>query len=817
MLTYQGRLPGVACIATLPAGPQPIRLDVPAFVGFAQRGPLNQPTAVEDINQYQAVFGGDLVLAQSDGVPVYAHLPGTVKSFFDNGGVRCYVVRVAGPAAQAARWLVPGLRRWQPSGKIDEVFVEAAWPGAWSAGVEVGTQLLRQPLAVTGEYQPASTAGPGKLPVPAASALAVVPGDLIQLDLGPSWPGLYLTVAGLDTEGLDPGSLDPRTLAIRAGTEVPVSLSPAVDLAQTMSPPGPVPVVSATLLRFDVIVQLTPPGGGPGQQLEQWPNLTFNPPGNLPGPVYWLDVTQQAATPDLTRSMFLRADPLAAGGSGTFVPLEMDALGTSAEFVDAAAGSPPIPGVQAGDDGLSTFDPVTDPVTLFLDPHLLGESVYDLIDDANQYTVLSSDPIQLTGIHALIGVDEVAMISVPDAAHLGWTSTVPTQASPPPAAPAPARPPAGWSGFRSCAPPPPAPVVSGIVPASGPGTGATVVTISGSSLAGGTVTFGGTAATSVSSATDSCTATSPAGTGTVDVTVTTTAGTSAVSPADQFTYQATALPYPMQDDVARYDPSGLMSVQVALVQLCAARADAVAVLSLPAHYGPADFLAWSQRLTSDGRISGSPLSYAAVWHPWVQVTEPTTPQLAPLRPLPPDGAATGTIAARENARGVWVAPANIALRGVVDLTPALAETGRVSLFNAHGNLFVHHPGAFVGLSAHTLSPDPSLLQLSVRRLLILLRKIALQQGMTYVFATNTDRFRQMVRRSFERLLTALTQFGAIVNFQVVTDGGVNTADDIANGRLIVQLMVAPTNPVEFITVTLVRAGEGLLDVLEGSS
>jgi phage tail sheath protein FI len=75
----------------------------------------------------------------------------------------------------------------------------------------------------------------------------------------------------------------------------------------------------------------------------------------------------------------------------------------------------------------------------------------------------------------------------------------------------------------------------------------------------------------------------------------------------------------------------------------------------------------------------------------------------------------------------------------------------------------------------------------------------------------------MVRRSFEQLLTALTQLGAIVNFQVVTDGGVNTADDIANGRFIVQLLVAPTSPVEFITVTLVRAGEGLLDVLEGSS
>src|SRR5271157_1938198 len=134
----------------------------------------------------------------------------------------------------------------------------------------------------------------------------------------------------------------------------------------------------------------------------------------------------------------------------------------------------------------------------------------------------------------------------------------------------------------------------------------------------------------------------------------------------------TPLPYPVQNDPATYDPTGLVGVQVALVQLCAARADAVAVLSLPAHYRTADFLAWSQQMATDGRISGSPLSFAAAWHPWVQLVEPATPQLAPLRPLPPDGPVTGTIAAHEHDRGVWVAPANIALRGVVDLTPALA-------------------------------------------------------------------------------------------------------------------------------------------------
>ena len=175
-LTYQGRLPGVDCIAALPTGPQPIRLDVPGFVGFAAQGPLDQPTPVEDINQYQAVFGGDLVLAQDNGVPVYANLPATVRSFFDNGGLRCYVVRVAGPKAVAARWLVPGMRRWWPNGTVEDVFVEASWPGSWSAGVEVGTQLLRQPLAVAGDYQPAGADRPG------------VAAPRGELGPQPSWP-----------------------------------------------------------------------------------------------------------------------------------------------------------------------------------------------------------------------------------------------------------------------------------------------------------------------------------------------------------------------------------------------------------------------------------------------------------------------------------------------------------------------------------------------------------------------------------------------------------------------------------------------------
>jgi sugar lactone lactonase YvrE len=91
-------------------------------------------------------------------------------------------------------------------------------------------------------------------------------------------------------------------------------------------------------------------------------------------------------------------------------------------------------------------------------------------------------------------------------------------------------------------PPPPAPAVTGVSPSTGQAAGGTAVTVSGTNLAGGSVTFGTAAATGVSCSAASCTATSPAGTGTINVTVTTAGGTSATSAADQFSYAAAPPP-----------------------------------------------------------------------------------------------------------------------------------------------------------------------------------------------------------------------------------------------------------------------------------
>ena len=90
----------------------------------------------------------------------------------------------------------------------------------------------------------------------------------------------------------------------------------------------------------------------------------------------------------------------------------------------------------------------------------------------------------------------------------------------------------------------PAPSVTGLNPTAGPtGAGGPTVTITGTNfVSGATVSFGGTAGTSVVVVTStSITVVPPAhAAGTVDVTVNTAGGTSATSPADQYTF--TALP-----------------------------------------------------------------------------------------------------------------------------------------------------------------------------------------------------------------------------------------------------------------------------------
>jgi uncharacterized protein len=70
-----------------------IRTDIAGFVGIGQRGPLHIAVPVQSWRQFQAYFGG------FTGAGYLAYV---VRAFFENGGKRCWVVRVASDIAATA-------------------------------------------------------------------------------------------------------------------------------------------------------------------------------------------------------------------------------------------------------------------------------------------------------------------------------------------------------------------------------------------------------------------------------------------------------------------------------------------------------------------------------------------------------------------------------------------------------------------------------------------------------------------------------------------------------------------------------------------
>lgn len=98
MLAY--RTPGVYFEWLDQRGPAmvPLRTDIAGFVGIALAGPLDTPVRIENFTQFVSIFGGHT----PQGFLAYA-----VEGFFGNGGLTCWVVRVADRnRARAASFVV---------------------------------------------------------------------------------------------------------------------------------------------------------------------------------------------------------------------------------------------------------------------------------------------------------------------------------------------------------------------------------------------------------------------------------------------------------------------------------------------------------------------------------------------------------------------------------------------------------------------------------------------------------------------------------------------------------------------------------------
>jgi len=180
---------------------------------------------------------------------------------------------------------------------------------------------------------------------------------------------------------------------------------------------------------------------------------------------------------------------------------------------------------------------------------------------------------------------------------------------------------------------------------------------------------------------------------------------------------------------------------------------------------------------------------------------------------PPDGAVTSIMARRAIARGAWVAPANERLTGVVALRRPEPDHLLPALQAAQVNFLRQTPAGFICLAEDTLIPDGELRPINVRRLFSLVRRLAALEGARYVFEPNDPTLRRAIERGFTDVLAFLFRLGAFAGrtpeqaFRVVVSDPPNTVQSIEVGRLIVELKFAPAQPLEFLMVRLVQAGE----------
>lgn len=256
-----------------------------------------------------------------------------------------------------------------------------------------------------------------------------------------------------------------------------------------------------------------------------------------------------------------------------------------------------------------------------------------------------------------------------------------------------------------------------------------------------------------------------------------------------------------------------LDVHRALATMAAARQDLTVLISFPRWYG-ADLV--ERHL---GQLADN-FERLHAHHHWGLVAS-TTPGVGTVA-VPADGAVAGRLARGAIERGPWVATAGAPLAGMfgvaTDLVPV--DAARLRTVQVNGLVQTRHGVMLTGVD--TLARDRQVRPVTVRRLLILVRRLALREGHEVVFEPNGPDLRRQLQTRFESALALVFRLGGLAGsstaeaYRVLCDEGLNPPRVSDAGQVVVELQLAPSYPLEFLVVRLVRADDGGLQLGEVS-
>ena len=200
-------------------------------------------------------------------------------------------------------------------------------------------------------------------------------------------------------------------------------------------------------------------------------------------------------------------------------------------------------------------------------------------------------------------------------------------------------------------------------------------------------------------------------------------------------------------------------------------------------------------------------TYAAYYYPWITVASLDGSSTVSV---PPGGHIAGIYAQTDTNRGVWTAPDNVPLVGVTAVSDNVTVAD-ANLLNSRGiDLIRSLPALGIRSSGArtTTSEDSDYKFIPVRRLLIFVEQ-SISQGISWaVFEPNAPPLWAEVSAVVQNFLTTLWTSGALKGatqqeaFFVRCDGTTMTQNDIANGRLVCVVGVAPLSPAEFVIIQI---------------
>jgi phage tail sheath protein FI len=241
------------------------------------------------------------------------------------------------------------------------------------------------------------------------------------------------------------------------------------------------------------------------------------------------------------------------------------------------------------------------------------------------------------------------------------------------------------------------------------------------------------------------------------------------------------------------------AVQTALIGHCELQGNRMAILDSPPGMTPQQIKEWR----SDVAMYDS--QFAAFYYPWIKVDNPAGTNGDREMFIPPSGHVAGVWARTDDTRGVWKAPANDTIRGCLDIERAITKNEQ-GLLNPIGINCIR-PFGTRGIriwGARTLSSDSDWRYINVRRLFNMIESTILDGTQWAVFEPNDVKLWEGVNRTLTGFLTGLWKSGALFGasadqaFYVKCDGETNPPESIDEGKLVVEVGLAPVKPAEFV-------------------